>query len=130
MAGFEPASPGARSGALSIRRHDLFLYPDKKSAVTFGTCIVKSMNNSNYKNCQFSNYFTISTCRMKLVDSQFYYNRSCGLMDKALHFECGDCRFESCHDRHFCPFNLINYLTILKLPMISYLDPSKVGSHV
>ena len=66
---------------------------------------MKFMNNSNYKNYQFSTYFTISNRNMKLVDLQFYYNRSCGLMDKALHFECGDCRFESCHDRNFCPFN-------------------------
>lgn len=70
---FPPKKHWSRQDSnLHLQVRDLVPYPlddmtcfciQLKSSVTFETSIVKSLNNSNYnKNCQFSTYFTISTC--------------------------------------------------------------------
>ena len=111
---------------LHLQVRDLVPYPlddmtcvciHVKRSVTFGPCIVKSMKKFSYwaGNCQV---ISPSLHRLiQLLDLQIYYNRSCGLMDKALHFECGDCRFESCHDRNFGPFN-----QLFNIELVSSLD--------
>lgn len=46
-------------------------------------------------------FYIISTIGSSIRISRHHWTRVCGLMDKAPDFGSGDCRFESCHARHF-----------------------------